>query len=144
MISPPFSQRSTDGRVLADVVGQHVGRIGPAARRRQDQQPLDDVAQLAHVARPVVALQRGERVLADHPCRQAGGIGDAAQQVVGEFRNVLAALAERRHAQRHDVKAVVQLLAEATGGALLGQRVRRRGEHAARRPRTRVLPASRV
>ena len=87
------------GRVLADVVGQRVGADRPAAGRRQDQQPLDDVAQLAHVARPVVALQGRQRVLADRPRRQAGGVGDALQQVVGDFGDVLAALAERRHAQ---------------------------------------------
>ena len=117
-------------RVLADVVGQHVGADRPAARRRQDQQPLDDIAQLADVARPVVALQGGQRVLADRPRRQAGGVGDAPQQVVGQLGDVLAALAERRHAQRHHVQPMEQLLAEAAGGDLLLQVARRRGEHA--------------
>ena len=99
-------------RVLADVAGQHVGADRPAARRRQDQQPLDDIAQLPDVARPVVALQRGQRVLADRPRRQAGGIGDPLQEVGGELGDVLAALAERRHAQRHHIQAMIQLLAE--------------------------------
>ena len=77
MISPPFSQRSTDGASSPTSLGSTSARIGSPPRRRQDQQPLDDVAQLAHVARPVVALQRRQRVVADRPRRQAGGIGDA-------------------------------------------------------------------
>ena len=50
----------------ADVLRQHRGgdhRVGIAAG--QDHQPLDVVAQLAHVARPVVRLQHRHRVLAD-------------------------------------------------------------------------------
>ena len=89
------------------------------AGRRQDEQALDDIAQLAHVARPVMSLQRRQRVLADQARRQAGGIGDTAQQVVGELRNVLAPLAERRHAQRDHVEAMEELLAEAPEGPLV-------------------------
>ena len=74
-------------------------------------------------------LQRGQRVLADRSRRQAGGVSDAAQQVGGEFGNILAALAEGRYAQRHDVQAMEQLLAETAGGDLVRQRPRRRGEH---------------
>ena len=121
MISPPLLPAQHRRRILADIAGQHVGADRPAARRRQDQQPLDDVAQLADVARPVVALQRGQRVLAHRPGRQAGGVGDAPQQIGRQLRDVLAALAERRHAQRHHVQAMEQLLAEAAGGDLVLQ-----------------------
>jgi hypothetical protein len=38
----------------------------------EDHQALDVVAELAHVARPVVRLQHGERVLANAARRDAG------------------------------------------------------------------------
>jgi hypothetical protein len=44
--------------------------------------------------------------------RQPGGVGHPLQQVEREFGNVLAALAERRHAQPHHVQAVEEILAE--------------------------------
>ena len=81
-------------RILADVVGQHVGADRPAARRRQDQQPLDDVAQLADVARPVVALQRGQRVLADRRAsagrwrRRRGAAGRSASSGMSSRRSL--------------------------------------------------------
>ena len=51
------------GRDGADIRRQHVGadRLSRLARRH-DQQPVDDVAKLADVARPVIGLQPGQRV----------------------------------------------------------------------------------
>ncbi len=78
----------------------------------EDQQALDVVPELAHVARPVVRLQDGDRVLADAPRREAGRLRELLDEVLDELGNVLAPLGQARDAQRHDVEAVVEILAE--------------------------------
>ncbi len=103
----------------ADVRRQHVGvdhRVRVAAG--EDHQPLDVVAQLAHVARPVVRLQHGHRVLADAALRQAGRLRDLVHEIVDQLGNVLAPLGQRRHADRHHRQAVIEILAEAAVGDL--------------------------
>ena len=103
----------------ADVLRQHIGgdhRIRIAAGK--DHQPFDVVAQLAHVARPVVRLQHRHGVLADLPLGQAGGLRNLLHEIFDELRNVLAALRQRRHADRHDRQAVIEILAEFAGGDL--------------------------
>ena len=69
--------------------------------------------QLAHVAGPVVRLQHGDRVLADAARREARGLRELAHEVLDEIGDVLAPLGETRHAQRHHVQAVIEILAEA-------------------------------
>ena len=73
-------------------------RVADGERLRQRDRALERVAQLAHVARPGVAQQRVERLArragaADRPPR-------SREEARGEQRNVLAALAQRRHRQR--------------------------------------------
>ena len=73
----------------------------------------DDILQLAHVARPGVGPQptRGAAVQAHGAKPQVSlrVVGEGA----GEQLHVFDALAERRHAQRVDVQAVVEVGAEA-------------------------------
>ena len=89
-------------------VGRRHARAG-----RQDQQPLDRVAQLAHVARPVERRQpldrrpRRSRAAPRRRCRAR-----LRHEVRDQQRNVLAPLAQRRHVDRHDVQAVEEVLAE--------------------------------
>ena len=70
--------------------------------------------------------------------------------MAGQQRNVLAPLAQRRHADRHDAEAIEQILAEPPGGDLAptdrGSTRRRRGHRprpgARRRPARRSAPAA--
>ncbi len=92
-------------------------RLGCVAAR-QDHQPLDVVAKLADVARPVVGLKHGHGVVADGARRQAGGARNLLDEMAHEQRDVLAPLGQRRNAQRHDGQAVEQVLAERALGDL--------------------------
>jgi len=81
---------------------------------------LDGVLELAHVARPLVAAQRlrgGAR-----KSRQVAVVarGISLKEVLGQERDIVAAIAQRRDRHRDDVEAIVEILAEAPlphGGA---------------------------
>ena len=77
-----------------------------------------------------MALQSGQCVLTDRSHRQAGGVRDPAQEIGGEFGDVLATLAERRHAQRYHIQPMIQFLAKQPRGDFLLQGTTGRGEHA--------------
>ena len=85
---------------------------------RQDQQPLDVVAQLADVARPGMDLQHGDRVVAQPAPGQALRRLQGVDEIVDQFGDILAPLRQGRHADRHDVQAVEQVLAEPALGDL--------------------------
>ena len=76
-----------------------------------DGHALHEVGQFTHVARPAVAAQRhdGGRIEAD---RTAFFVLHARNQFVHQQRDVFDALAQRRHFNREDVEAVVQVFAE--------------------------------
>ena len=78
-----------------------------------DHQALHFVLELAHVARPVVGHQEFHRALreARHGAPHLARI--LLQEVPGQERDVVASLAQRRHADREDVESVVQVLTEA-------------------------------
>src|ERR1041385_5980983 len=73
---------------------------------------LDGVFQLADVARPAVADEQVIRRRRDRLHVFLIALVELRQEVVAEQRNVLAALAQRRHAQRDGVDAEVQVLAQ--------------------------------
>ncbi len=98
----------------ADVRRQHVrGHRRIRVARGEDQEPLDVVAQLAHIARPVVRLQHGKRIVGDATAGEARGLRDVLEEELDQFRHVLAPLGERGHADRHHAEPVVEVLAEA-------------------------------
>ena len=70
------------------------------------------VLELAHVAGPGIAGQQLERLLGDAGDATAFLGGEAREEVHGEVRHVLEALAQRRHPDREHVEAVVEVLAE--------------------------------
>jgi hypothetical protein len=78
----------------------------------QDRRPLDDVLQLAHVARPVVPLEQPERLGLHVAERRVVALGDLVQEVPAQLGHVLRPLAQRRQLDRHDVEPVEQVLAE--------------------------------
>ena len=82
----------------ADFRRQHVGgdqAVGLAAG--QDQQPLDVVAQLPDVARPVVRLQHGRRIVAELARRQPLRGRQLLDEIGDQFRDILAPLRQAWH-----------------------------------------------
>ena len=80
---------------------------------RQHDRPLDGVLQLAHVAGPVVALQRApaRRPRRPPPRRPVRG-AVLAQEVLDQERDVLAPVAQGRDLDGDDAQAVVEVLLE--------------------------------
>ena len=76
-------------------------------------QPLDQVLELADVARPPVLLQHRHRRVGDALDLLPEPRVVALQEELGELRDVLGALAQRRQLDRDDVDPVVEVLAEA-------------------------------
>ena len=78
------------------------------------------VPQLPHVARPPVLREDVERFRAQVDVGLAEALGRLAQEERAQVRDLLAALAQRRHVDADDAQPVVQILAElAFGDALL-------------------------
>ena len=77
-----------------------------------DDGALDGVLQLADVAGPVVIHQQPERAFGDLADVLAELVGEALEEMSGEQRDVLAALAQRRDADLDDVQPVEEILAE--------------------------------
>ena len=79
---------------------------------RQNHRPLDEVLQLANVARPVVARQRLHRLRrnAGDPPVHAPRV--LLHEIAHQQRDVLAPVAQRRHRHRENVQAVIQVGAE--------------------------------
>ncbi|MCY1399740.1 hypothetical protein D9M71_148030 [compost metagenome] len=91
---------------------------------------LQHVFQFAHVAGEAIVLQLLQGIRADPRGGQAAVAGKAPEHALGQQRDVLAALAQRRNPQLDDVQPVVQVLAEAPGGDFGGQVLVRRAEDA--------------
>src|SRR6267142_1205165 len=93
----------------------------------QKHRPLDDVHQLAHVSRPGIAcdlalgLSRQTHVLSEFPPH-------ALDKERGEQRGIAVPFPERGNLDRHDVEAVVEVLAETSLAHLVDERAVGRGE----------------
>ena len=94
--------------------GSHLeGGGGKGVARGEDDGALQDILQLADVAWPVIGgeeLHRFGRDVADLPAELAGFSRD---DVGGQERDVLRPLAQRRHVDRENGQAVVEVAAEA-------------------------------
>ena len=77
-----------------------------------DHQALDHVAKLAHVSRPAIALKPrlGRSLEPFGPTAVLGG--QLRHEVIGEERDVVGPIAQRRHEDRDHVQAEVQVLAK--------------------------------
>ena len=106
-------------------------------RRLERDGPLDHVLELAHVPRPRVALEQLHGLRRDR-ARTALPISlrEALAEVLGEERDVLAPLAQRRGPDRDDVQAVVEVLAERASAAPGPRAARSSRRSRARRPRS--------
>ena len=117
-------------------------------RRRQDarldhlalaqrHRPLHDVGELADVARVGVGGEEPLGLGREAHQRLAELRGEALEEVAEEQRDVLAPLAQGRHADLDDVEAVVEVLAEAARLHLLAEVAVGGGDDARRRRRCR-------
>src|SRR5580698_5073469 len=79
---------------------------------RQRTRALDNVLQLAHVARPVVVEQNLHRVSRNALYWLTRVRGKTRNEKIDEFRDVFLALAQRRNDNGHDVQAIVKILAK--------------------------------
>ena len=103
------------------------GQLGAA---RQDHRALDDVLELAHVARPGIRRQRRQRARVDAAHALADGLRVLLDEVLAQHGDVAGPIAQRRQRDRKDVEAVVEILAELAGGDLLLEIPVRRRDHA--------------
>ena len=87
--------------------------LGQLVTGLEDRGPLDDVLQLAHVARPVVVAQALEAGGLEALHVEAVALHLALQERVGQLRDVLAPLVERGQRDLDHLEAEVEVLAEA-------------------------------
>ena len=78
----------------------------------QQQQALDHIAQLAHIARPSVALQFGVSLWRDFSRLPIVLLGYGLSEEIHQEPNIFAAFAQGRQGDRKDEDAMVQVLAE--------------------------------
>ena len=127
-VAVAHAENGGDGVVAA---GASARRDASVDRRRlaHHDHRLDDVAELANVAGPAVRAERGHRVGRDELVDRAV-VALLAEEVLDQERDVLGALAERRHREHHDRDAVVEVEAEAPVVDLGAQIAVRRGDEA--------------
>src|SRR5439155_6434227 len=78
----------------------------------QHDTPFDDVHELAHISRPPVGLEGGERLRRVSVDTLVELSLAAADEVLDQQRDVRGALTQGRHHQLHHVEAIVEILAE--------------------------------
>ena len=108
-----------------------------------DHQALDDVAQLADVARPAIALKAGRRARIEPLRPTAVFARELGHEMLGQQRDVAWPVAQRRHGDRDDVQPEVEVLAESRGADLGRQILVGRGQHAHVHPHA-CCPADRL
>ena len=94
----------------------------------EDQDALDEIAELADVAGPVVLAQGGEGVFGHLDVRSAVLLAELLQEFLDEERDVFLAIAERRHEEGDDVEAVEEVFAEVAAGDLFFEILVGRGD----------------
>src|SRR5262245_7322526 len=106
--------RRRDRRAEALDVGGDLRQLGHRQLRPIGQHHGTEygVLELAHVAGPGVAGEQLHRLLghAGHAPALLGG--KAGEEVHGQLRHIVEAVAQRRHPDREDVEAIVEVLAE--------------------------------
>src|SRR5437899_260655 len=81
---------------------------------RQQERALDDVLELAHVARPAMTRERTARFGADPLRRQPHRASASDHEGLGERQDLPRSLAQRRHTERDSAEPEVEVLAKST------------------------------
>src|ERR1700679_263728 len=87
--------------------------------RVQDKDALDEITQFANIARPVVLLQRGERILGHLDMRTAILRAELLQKLLDEKRNIFLAIAQRRNEERNHIQPIEEVFTKVTASNLL-------------------------
>src|SRR6266571_2947144 len=124
----PQIGRARGGRRLRPRAEGQVPRRD-ATTLTQDRGTLQYVAQLAHVAWPVVGDQELIGVSSQTAGLAADRAADLGQEGVAEQPDVPLSLAQRRNRDVEDVQAVIEVFAERPGGDGLAQVAVRRRDH---------------
>src|SRR5512135_3719297 len=85
------------------------------AAGRQRGEARDRVLELADVAGPLAARERVDQRGIERDVAEAELLAVAARELLGERRDVVLALAQRRHDELDDREPVVEILAERAG-----------------------------
>src|SRR5437870_806059 len=94
------------------VVAERQLTTGDDLSPREDHRALDDVLELAHVARPVVLGEPFQCFFADRRRLRRRAVTVLREEVLDERRDVLLAFAQRRHVDVDDVESVKEVVAE--------------------------------
>src|ERR1019366_2004154 len=115
---PPFDLRERGGVRRNLLSSQRQAEVGWQEERpaRDDDAALEDVAQLAHVARPRVREEERHGLRRHALDRLFELDGELLEEAVHERRNVLLPVAQRRESQRDDVQPVEEILTESPVG----------------------------
>ena len=123
----PLLERQRIARRRSDAREER--EVEPLGRRERDQ-PLDRVLELADVAGPGEAGEAMEERLLEVHRGRPEPLREPGEEVAGEDGDVLGPLAQRRDAEVDDVEPVEQVLAEPPGPDLLREVAVGRGEDA--------------
>src|SRR5260370_8543806 len=97
---------------LREVELQRQILVGDVVLVADRDEALDEILELADVARPPVLLEHGHRRISDALHVLAEPRVVAAQKKIDELWNVFGALAPRRNLNRDDFHAVIKILAK--------------------------------
>ena len=101
-----------------------------ARRRADDHQPLDQIAQFAHVARPRIHQQHFHRGRGEFFRFLSVRVAKLLQEVRREDGNVFGPFAQRGHVEGNYVEPVKQIFAERVAADFLLELLVGRGDHA--------------
>src|SRR5271170_3051250 len=98
--------------------------------RVENQHSLDHILQLAHIARPVILLEHGNRLFPNLDPRPAIFAAKLSQKLPREQRNIFPPLTKRRHEKRDHIQTIEEVLPEVAARDLLLQVFIGRSDHA--------------
>ena len=85
---------------------------------RERERLLEQIQQLPDVPRPRRRDQQRHRVRSERRHRLLVALGELAQKMRGEQRDIFAAIGQRRQFERDHVQAIEEIFAELPGGTL--------------------------
>src|SRR5262249_28672993 len=100
--------RSRRGRRLSEREVLH----GDQPTLTEDRGALEDVAQLADVAGPVILDEQFARLARDPTGRTTDAAADVGEERLGGRQDALATPGQRRESDREHIEAIVETLAE--------------------------------
>src|SRR5260370_743850 len=107
---------------------------------QQDRESFDEVAELAHIPRPVIRLELRRCAAGEPLARRSRLGGEAPQKMFGENDDIVCSGAQRRNRDGDDVETVIEVVAESAARDLGLEVLVSRG-HDAHIDRDGLLPA---